>query len=79
MGTSTEFFALDPKGNKKETITSKELSVARAESVKAYLIQQGIDASRISTKGEGGRVPLYPESGTLGQYNDRVEVEFVKN
>jgi len=79
MGTSTDFFALDPKGNKKETISSKELSLARAETVKAYLVQQGIDAKRIGTKGEGGKVPLYLEGGTLGQYNDRVEVEFVKN
>lgn len=79
MGTSTNFFAMDPNGNTKETISSKELSLARAETVKAYLVQQGIEAGRISTKGEGGKVPLYPESGTLGQYNDRVEVEFVKN
>ncbi len=78
MGTSANFFAMDPKTNKKETISSKELSVARAENVKAYLVKQGIDASRISTRGEGGKVPLYPESGTMGQYNDRVEVEFVK-
>jgi outer membrane protein OmpA-like peptidoglycan-associated protein len=79
MGTSTNFFAMDPTGNKKETITSKELSLARAETVKAYLVQQGIEADRISTKGEGGKVPLYPEGGTQGPYNDRVEVEFVKN
>ncbi len=79
MGTSTKFFAMDPAGNKKETISSKDLSLARAETVKAYLVQQGIDGSRIGTKGEGGKVPLYPEGGTLGQYNDRVEVEFVKN
>ncbi len=79
MGSSTNFFALDPKTNKKGTISSKELSVERAENVKAYLVKQGIDVSRISTKGEGGKVPLYLESGTLGQYNDRIEVEFVKN
>jgi len=79
MGTSTKFFAMDPTGNKKQTISSKELSQARAETVKNYLVQQGIDASRIGTKGEGGKIPLYPEGGTLGQYNDRVEVEFVKN
>ncbi len=78
-GTSPEFFALDSKGNKKETISSKELSLARAETVKEYLTQQGIEGSRLRTKGEGGKVPLYPEGGTLGQYNDRVEVEFVKN
>lgn len=79
MGTSTNFFAMDPKTNKKETISSKELSEARAENVKAYLVKQGVDASRISTKGEGGKVPLYLESGTMGQYNDRIEIEFVKN
>ncbi|MBS1505588.1 MAG: OmpA family protein [Bacteroidetes bacterium] len=79
LGTSTKFFAMDPKGNKKQTISSKELSEARAETVKAYLVQQGITADRIATKGEGGKIPLYPEGGTLGQYNDRVEVEFVKN
>lgn len=79
LGTSTKFFAMDPKGNKKQTISSKELSQARAETVKAYLVQQGIAADRISTKGEGGKIPLYPEGGTLGQYNDRIEVEFVKN
>jgi len=79
IGTSTKFFAMDPTGNKKETISAKELSLARAETVKAYMVQQGIEADRISTKGEGGKVPLFPEGGTLAQYNDRVEVEFVKN
>ncbi len=79
IGTSTNFFGMDPKANKKETLSSKELSLARAETVKAYLVQQGIEAARLSAKGEGGKVPLYPEGGTLGQYNDRVEVEFVKH
>lgn len=79
MGTSTEFFALDNKANKRATISAKELSAARAEVVKAYLVQQGIEANRISTKGEGGSVPLYAEDGTLAERNDRVEVEFVKH
>jgi outer membrane protein OmpA-like peptidoglycan-associated protein len=79
MGTSTNFFALDSKANKRATISAKELSTARAEVVKAYLVQQGIDVKRIGTKGEGGAVPLYAEDGTLGERNDRVEVEFVKH
>ncbi len=79
MGTSENFFAMGPKTNKKETISSKALSVARAENVKNYIVKQGVNSSRISTRGEGGRVPLYSESGTLAQYNDRIEVEFVKN
>lgn len=79
MGTSTDFFAVDSKLNKRAIISAKELSTARAEVVKAYLVQQGIDAKRIGTKGEGGAVPLYAEDGTLGERNDRVEVEFVKH
>lgn len=79
IGTSTQFFALDSKANKRATTSSKELSLARAEIVKAYLVQQGIDAGRVGTKGEGGAVPLYPEDGTLGERNDRVEIEFVKH
>ena len=79
MGTSTSFFAMDPTGNKKETISSKDLSYARAETVRAYLVQQGVENDRITLKGEGGKLPLYPEGGTLGQYNDRIEVEFTKN
>lgn len=79
MGTSTDFFGMNPQGNSKATLSAKALSLARAEVVKAYLIKEGIDGDRISTKGEGGKIPLYPEGGTLGQYNDRVEIEFVKN
>lgn len=79
MGTSTQFFALDNKANKRATFSAKELSQARAETVKAYLVQQGIEAGRISAKGEGGNVPLYPEDGNSGERNDRVEVEFVKH
>lgn len=79
MGTSTQFFALDNKANKRATISAKELSAARAEIVKTYLVQEGIEAKRISTKGEGGAVPLYAEDGTLAERNDRVEVEFVKH
>jgi outer membrane protein OmpA-like peptidoglycan-associated protein len=79
MGTSTDFFAMDPKTNKKTTISAKDLSEARAESVKSYLVKQGIDPERIATKAEGGKIPIYPESGTLAQYNDRIEVEFTKH
>src|SRR6185369_13610423 len=43
LGTSTSFFAMDPTGNKKETISSKDLSYARAETVRAYMVQQGIE------------------------------------
>jgi outer membrane protein OmpA-like peptidoglycan-associated protein len=78
LGSSTNFFALDPSKNKIGKFSAKELTSERAATVKAYLVSQGIEASRIDTKGEGGKIPLYPNSGTLGQYNDRIEIEITK-
>ncbi len=79
LGSSQKFFAMDPGSNVKETTSAKVLSEERANAVKAYMASQGIDASRITVKAEGGRIPLYPESSTLAGYNDRVEVEVKKN
>ncbi|MEQ1585271.1 MAG: OmpA family protein [Cyclobacteriaceae bacterium] len=78
LGSSTNFFALDPSKNKIGKFSAKELTTERAATVKAYLVSQGIDASRIDTKGEGGKIPLYPSGGTLAQYNDRIEIEITK-
>lgn len=78
LGSSTNFFALDPSKNKIGKFSAKELTTERAATVKAYLVSQGIDASRIDTKGEGGKIPLYPGGGTLAQYNDRIEIEITK-
>lgn len=78
MGTSTNFFAIDP-GNTLHSGSAKELTTLRAENIKSYLVSQGIDGKRITTKGEGGKIPLYAEGGSLGSYNDRIEVEITKN
>jgi outer membrane protein OmpA-like peptidoglycan-associated protein len=65
--------------NKRHSGTSKELSALRAESVKRYLTDNGIDGSRISTKGEGGVQMIYDPKGTLASLNDRVEIEITKH
>jgi outer membrane protein OmpA-like peptidoglycan-associated protein len=79
-GANSSFFATNPSADKTEkNMSPKDLSTLRAETVKDYLLSQGIDASRISTKGEGGKIPLYPEGGSLGPLNDRIEIEFTKN
>ncbi|MDO7852148.1 OmpA family protein [Hymenobacter convexus] len=51
------------------------LSEQRAEAVKAYLVQAGIAAGRISTIGYGDTRPLHPSPDVR---NRRVEVEEVK-
>lgn len=78
MGTSQNYFALDAAANKRESATAKKLTEYRAEVVRDYLVSQGIDASRITTKGEGGKMMIYPGTSTLANYNDRVEIEVKK-
>jgi outer membrane protein OmpA-like peptidoglycan-associated protein len=78
IGKSTNLFGPDA-ANVKSHETAKQLSLLRAELVKAYLIGKGINASRISTKGEGGKQMIFDPKGTLAGLNDRVEVEIRKH
>lgn len=78
LGSSTNFFALEASKNKVGRHSAKELTTDRAATVKAYLVSQGVEESRIDIKGDGGKIPLYPSGGTLGQYNDRVEIEITR-
>jgi outer membrane protein OmpA-like peptidoglycan-associated protein len=51
------------------------LSQRRADSVKFYLVQQGIDSSRLSASGQGMSSPVGDNSSSTGrQQNRRVEV-----
>jgi outer membrane protein OmpA-like peptidoglycan-associated protein len=51
------------------------LSQRRADSVKFYLVQQGIDSSRLSASGQGMSSPVADNSSATGrQQNRRVEV-----
>lgn len=55
------------------------LSQRRAEKVKAYLMDHGIDGKRITCKGFSNSVPLVPETTDKNkQLNMRVEVVFLK-
>lgn len=78
VGTSTTIFALDPAQNGKENATAKRLTELRAEAVKSYLVGQGIEDSRLSIKGEAGKMMIYPKTSTLANYNDRIEIEILK-
>lgn len=78
LGTSTKFFESDPS-NKKIRASDKELTSLRAEAVKAYLVSQGIEEGRIATKGEGGKLMIYPQNSVYANYNDRVEVEVTRH
>jgi outer membrane protein OmpA-like peptidoglycan-associated protein len=53
------------------------LSEARSEAVKKLIVDQGIDASRLTTKGYGATKPIAPNETPEGKANNR-RVEFVK-
>ncbi len=78
LGKSSKFFEADP-GNTRMKASDTELTEYRAENVRRYLVAQGIDTERIKTKGEGGKMMVYPENSVYANYNDRIEIEVIKH
>jgi OOP family OmpA-OmpF porin len=64
----------DNTGNPKHNM---ELSQERADAVKTQLVNMGINASRLTTKGFGDTKPISDNSDPAGRANNR-RVEFVK-
>ena len=59
----------------KRGVGAKKLSQMRAETIRQYLIKQGVDKSRIETQGWGGAKMLHDERSPLAKQNIRVEME----
>jgi outer membrane protein OmpA-like peptidoglycan-associated protein len=74
MGLSKNFFALSGDRIEK-TGSAKELSTARAQAIKDWLITQGIAEDRIEALGWGGTNPLYDKNSVNARKNARVELE----
>jgi outer membrane protein OmpA-like peptidoglycan-associated protein len=67
----------DSTGSKK---LNTALSLGRAEAVKKYMVEHGINANRITTKGEADTQPVASNSTLLGrQQNRRVEFYLFNN
>jgi flagellar motor protein MotB len=43
------------------------------------LVNQGVEAKRLSVKAEGGSIPLYGEKSAMASHNDRIEIEVKSN
>lgn len=76
LGPDKNFFSLD--GAKEGIGSSNELSYARADIIKEYLIANGIQADRMEIKAWGGKRPLYDKHSVNAKKNVRVEVEILE-
>jgi outer membrane protein OmpA-like peptidoglycan-associated protein len=76
MGKSRNFFSLDGSAN--SIGSAKDLSFARADVIKQYLVANGIKADRIEVKAWGGKKPLYDKHSANAKRNVRVEVEIIE-
>jgi outer membrane protein OmpA-like peptidoglycan-associated protein len=77
LGDNKNFFSLE--GSKKTSGSAKSLSQARASIIKDYLVDNGVDPSRIEVKAWGGKRPLYDKHSNNARKNVRVEVEVLDN
>jgi hypothetical protein len=74
-GESNNFFSLE--GSKNSVGSAKDLARNRAETIKKFLVTNGISADRVSIKSWGGKRPLYDKHGVNAKKNVRVEVEIL--
>jgi outer membrane protein OmpA-like peptidoglycan-associated protein len=76
MGPDKNFFSLS--GDVKEGFgSSKELSRERAQTIKEWLVVNGIAADRIEIKGWGGGRMIHDKHSVNAKKNVRVDVEVV--
>jgi OmpA-OmpF porin, OOP family len=56
-----------------------ELSRRRAEAVKTFMMERGVDAERVLTRGEGPDMPIADNKTRAGrQQNRRIEFQIVQ-
>lgn len=77
LGKSRNYF--DMKGSDEQNGTAKELSEKRAEAVRDYLVEHGIDQKRMETFAWGGTNMLVAETSASAKLNDRIEIEILED
>jgi outer membrane protein OmpA-like peptidoglycan-associated protein len=77
LAEEKSYFTPEPASKGKASAT--ELSTLRAEAVKNYLIDNGIESSRLDVKGVGGKGMIVPETHPASHLNDRIEIQILKD
>lgn len=78
MGPSKNFFAITSDAVNGSG-SAKELSEARAETIRAWLVAQGIQEERIAVKGWGGSRMIHEKTSAFARKNIRVDVEVTED
>ncbi len=73
----TNFFEVTAN-NKEGFGSAKDLSKSRAEAIKRWLVEKGIDEKRMELKGWGGKQMIYNKGDEMAGRNVRVEIELLK-
>lgn len=76
LGPDKNFFSLT--GAQNTVGSAKDLSRLRAETIREYLITNGIAGDRIEVKAWGGKKPLFDKNSVNAKKNVRVEIEFLQ-
>ena len=79
VGPSKDFFSLSKDDVVNESASAKELSGARAQVIKDWLVSQRIGADRIEVKAWGGGRMLHDKNSQHARRNVRVEVEILED
>jgi outer membrane protein OmpA-like peptidoglycan-associated protein len=73
------FFTLNTDAHKVTNGSAKELSFQRAYTIQHWLMEQGIDESRMEIRGWGGKKMIYGKHDAQADKNVRVEIEIIED
>jgi outer membrane protein OmpA-like peptidoglycan-associated protein len=76
-GGETNYFSVN--GTQEGFGSARKLSKERAQLLKTYLINNGIEEKRMQIKAWGGKKPIYDKLSPQAQSNVRVEIEILDN
>lgn len=77
LGGSRNYF--DIAGSDELNGSARELSMLRAESIRSYLVDNGVEPHRILVRPWGGRDMLVYKDGPASKLNDRIEIEILRD
>lgn len=77
LGSNKNYF--DVAGSVKVTGKAKDLTTLRAEAIKTYLADHGVDPSRVKIFSWGASDMLVKADDPYSSLNDRVEIEFTRD